>query len=81
MQEEKVIYYESKKMNKHEHNHVTHDQDIATIVHALKMWRHYLLGRIFFLMTDHCSIKYLFDHPRLNSRHSRWMNLINEFDF
>jgi len=32
-------------------------------------------------MTYHCGIMYLFDHPRLNSRQSMWMALINEFDF
>jgi hypothetical protein len=32
-------------------------------------------------MTDHCGLKYLFDQPRLNARHARWMALINEFDF
>jgi hypothetical protein len=57
MQEGKVICYESIMLNEHEKNYVTHDLDLATIVHALKMWRHYLLGRRFFLMTDHFGLK------------------------
>jgi len=32
-------------------------------------------------MTDHCSMKYLFDQSRFNARQARWMALINEFDF
>jgi hypothetical protein len=76
-----VIFYESWKLNEHEHKYVTHDLELATIVHVLKMWRHYLLGRRFVLMTDHCGLKYLFDQPRLNARHARWMALISEFDF
>jgi hypothetical protein len=60
---------------------VTHDLELAAIVHALKMWRHYLLGRIFVLMTDHCGLRHLFDQPKLNARKARWMALLSEFDF
>jgi hypothetical protein len=51
MQEGHVICYESKKLNEHEINYVTHDLELSAIVHALKMWRHYLLGMRFVLMT------------------------------
>jgi hypothetical protein len=44
MQEVHVICYESRKLNEHEINYVTHDLELDTIVHALKMWRHCLLG-------------------------------------
>jgi hypothetical protein len=60
---------------------VTHDLELATIVHALKMWRYYLLGRRFVLMTDHCGLRHLFDQPKLNARKARWMALLSEFDF
>jgi len=56
MQGGNVACYESRKLNEHEVNYVTHDLELATIVHALKMWRHYLLGRKFVLMTDHCGL-------------------------
>jgi hypothetical protein len=68
-------------LNEHEVNYVTHDLELATIVHALKMWRHYLLGKKFVLMTDHCGLRYLFDQPKLNARQARWMALLSEFDF
>jgi hypothetical protein len=45
------------------------------------MWRHYLLGRRFVLMTDHCGLRRLFDQPKLNSRKARWMALLNDYDF
>ena len=60
---------------------MTHDLELVAIVHALKMWRHYLLGRIFVLMTDHCDLRHLFDQPKLNVRQARWMALLSEFDF
>jgi hypothetical protein len=68
MQEGNVVCYESKKLNEHEVNYVAHDLDLVAIVHALKMWRHYLLGRKFILMTDHYGLQHLFDQPKLNAR-------------
>jgi hypothetical protein len=55
--------------------------ELHTIVHALKMWRYYLLGRIFVLMKDHSGLRYLFYQPKLNVRQARWMALLSEFDF
>jgi hypothetical protein len=49
MQKGIMICYESQKLNEHEVNYVTHDLELAAIVHALKMWRHYLLGKKLYL--------------------------------
>jgi hypothetical protein len=68
-------------MNEHEQQYVTHDLELAWIVYALNMWRHYLFGRIFVLMKNDRGMKYLFDHPWLNVRQKKWMELIREFDF
>jgi hypothetical protein len=76
-----VIFCESKKLNEHEINYVTHDLVLDSIVHSLKMWRNYLLCRRFILMTDHSGLRYFFDEPKLNSRQDRWMVLLSEFDF
>jgi hypothetical protein len=81
MQGGSVVCCESRKLNEHEVNYVTHDLKLVAIVHALKMWRHYLLGRKFVLMTDHCGLRYMFDQPKLNARQARWMALLSEFDF
>ena len=68
MQDNNVICYESRRLKEHEKNDATHDLELASIVHALKMWRNYLMGRIFELRVDHCGLKYLFDRPTLNAR-------------
>ncbi|WVZ52561.1 hypothetical protein U9M48_003609 [Paspalum notatum var. saurae] len=44
MQEGKVITYASRQLRKHEANYPTHDLELAAVVHALKIWRHYLFG-------------------------------------
>jgi hypothetical protein len=42
MQEGKVVAYSSRQLKVHEKNYTTHDLELATVVHALKTWRHYL---------------------------------------
>jgi hypothetical protein len=76
-----VICYESRKLKEHERNYATQDLELAAIVHALKKWRHYLMGRRFELRTDHNDLKYLFNKPTLNVRHSRWLEFLCEYDF
>ena len=44
MQEDRVIAYASRSLKRHEENYPTHDLELAAVVHALKIWRHYLLG-------------------------------------
>ena len=39
------------------------------------------MGRRFEIRTDHCGLKYLFDHPTLNARQARWLEFLCEFDF
>ena len=81
MKENHVICYESRNLKEHGNNYATHDLELVAIVHALKMWRHYLMGRRFELRTYHSSLKYLFDQPTLNARKSRWLEFLCEFDF
>ena len=81
MQDNHVICYESRKLKEHEKNYATHDLELAAIVHALKMWRHYLMGRGFELRIEDCGLKYLFNQPTLNARKARWLEFLCEFDF
>jgi hypothetical protein len=55
-----VVCYKSRKLKEHERLYATHDIELEAIVHALKMWRHYLMGKIFEVRTYHCGLKYLF---------------------
>ncbi|XP_073151776.1 uncharacterized protein [Henckelia pumila] len=44
MQDDKVIAYASRQLKVHEKNYPTHDLELAAVVFALKLWRHYLYG-------------------------------------
>ena len=63
-----VTCYESIKLKEHEQNYATHDLELANIIHALKMWRHYLMHENFELRTGHDGLKYSFEQPNLNAR-------------
>jgi hypothetical protein len=80
-QEGSVIFYESRKLKEHEKNYATHDLELAAVVHALRKWRHYLMGKKFKLRIDHNGLKYLFDQPILNSRQIRWLEFLCKYDF
>jgi hypothetical protein len=43
MQEGRVIAYASRQLHRHEEHYPTHDLELAVVVHALKIWCHYLL--------------------------------------
>ncbi|KAL5537602.1 hypothetical protein UlMin_043527 [Ulmus minor] len=44
MQNGMVIAYASRQLKIHEKNYPTHDLELAAVVFALKIWRHYLYG-------------------------------------
>jgi hypothetical protein len=44
MQDGGVIAYASRKLKKHEDLYATHDLELAAVMLALKILRHYLLG-------------------------------------
>jgi hypothetical protein len=71
MQEEHVIAYASRQLRKHELNYLTHDLELAAVVHALKIWRPYIMGTKCQVYTDHKSLKYIFTQKDLNLRQHR----------
>ena len=60
MEDRCVIAYASRQLKKHEVNYPTHDLELAVVVHALKIWRHYLLGNKVYIYMDHKCLKYIF---------------------
>ena len=80
MQEGKVVSYASRQLKNHEVNYPTHDLELASVVHALKIWRPYLWGKRCEVFTDHKSLKYFFTQKELNMRQRRWLELIKDYD-
>jgi hypothetical protein len=71
MQDSCVIAYASRQLRRHEEHYLTQDLELLIVVHALKIWRHYLLGNLVHIYMDHKSLKYLFTQADLNMRQQR----------
>ena len=80
MQNDMVIAYASRQLNKHEENYPTHDLELVAIVFALKIWRHYLYGAPCMIFSDHKSLQYIFTQKELNLRQRRWLELIKDYN-
>ena len=80
MQDGRVIAYASRQLKKNETNYPTHDLELAAMVFALKIWRHYLYGKTCRIFTDHKSLKYLPTQKELNLRQRRWLELIKDYE-
>ena len=81
MQSGKVMAYGSQQLKNHEQNYPMHDMELAAVVFALKIWRHYLYGEQFEVFSDHKSLKYIFTQRDLKMRQRRWMEFLEDYDF
>ena len=68
MQNRKVIAYASRQLKPYEVNYLTHDLELAAVIFALKIWRHYLYGESYDIFIDHKSLKYIFSRKEINMR-------------
>ena len=80
MQRDRVIAYALRKLKNNEVNYPTHDLELAAVVFALRIWRHYLYGVPCKIFNDHKSLQYLFSQKDLNMIQRRWIELIKDYD-
>ena len=67
-------------MKSYERNYPTHDLELAAVVFALKIWRHFLFGDTCKIFTYHKILKYLFSQKELNMRQRRLIELLKDYD-
>ena len=76
----RVVAFESRKMIPAEINYPVHDQELLSVVHGLRKWRHYLHGGKVRVITDNWATKFLLTKPELNKRQAGWLDFIQEFN-
>lgn len=76
----KVIAYASRQLKQYEKNYPTHDLELATVVHALKIWHNYFYGNKCEIYRYHKSIKNLFAQKELDMRQRQWLELLKDYD-
>jgi hypothetical protein len=68
MQDGSVVAYASWQLRKHEEHYPTPDLELAIVVHALEIWRYYLLEKRCELYMGHKDLKYIFMQRNLSIR-------------
>jgi hypothetical protein len=79
LQEEQPIAYESIILNSAEKNYTTTDKELLAVVHALKVWRCYLEGSTFTVLTDHNPLTFIPTKPLMSQRQARWSDFQGSF--
>jgi hypothetical protein len=81
LQDGHPVAYESRKLTSAEIRYTTTEQELLGIIHALKVWRCFLEGVKFTVVTDHCPNTFFSTLPELNRRQARWSEFLQMFDF
>ncbi|WMV49682.1 hypothetical protein MTR67_043067 [Solanum verrucosum] len=80
MQQGKVITYTSRQLKVHEKNYPTHNLELAAVVFAPNIWRHYLYGVHVDVFTNHKILQYVFTQKELNLCWNRWLEFLKDYD-
>ena len=76
------IAYYSRKMSPAEQNYDIHDKELLAIVSAMQHWRIYCEGAPkLTIYTDHKNLLYFTTTKVLNSRQTRWSELLGQYKF
>ena len=58
MQEGHSVAYESRKLEDRERRYPVHEKEMTAVVHCLRTWQHYLLGKPFVVKMDNIAKSY-----------------------
>ena len=75
------VSYFSEKLNEAKVRYSNYDRELYVVVQAVRYWRHYLLHKEFTLYSDHDALRFLHSQRKLNARHARWTEILQEYTF
>jgi len=81
LQEGHPIAYFSEKLKGSHLNYSTYEKELYAFVRALQNWQHYLFPKEFVIHSDHESLKYLKTQSKLNKRHAKWVEFLEQFPY
>jgi hypothetical protein len=82
MQEGRPLAFESRPLKGRDlHKPIYEKEMMMAILHALKKWRPYLIGRHFKIKTDHDSLKYFLEQRLSSEEQQKWVTKILGYNF
>jgi hypothetical protein len=81
MQDERPIAFESRPIKGKFLHKAIYEKEMLAILHALKKWRPYLMGRHFKVTTDHDSLKYFLEQRLSSEEQQKWVTKMLGYDF
>ena len=80
-QVERVIAYGSRTLSEQEIHYCITRKELLAVIHHVKLFKNYLLGRHFIIRTDHSSLKYLNRFKEPEGQLARWLDFLQPFDY
>ena len=78
---ERVVAYASRALDRREQNYCVTRKELLAVVHFLRHFKQYLLGREFKVRTDHAALTWLRHTPDPVGQQARWLEQMEEYDF
>lgn len=79
--EERVIAYTSRTLNQAEQNYTTTERECLAVLHSMSIFRPYIEGAHFTVVTDHASLKWLMGLHEPTGRLARWVTKFSQYDY
>ena len=79
--QERVIAYASRRLDRREMNYCVTRKELLAVVHFLRYFKQYLLGREFRIRTDHSALTWFKHTPEPIGQQARWLEIMEEFSF
>ncbi|MFS7911989.1 putative nucleotidyltransferase, Ribonuclease H [Helianthus anomalus] len=80
-QEGRPVAFFSEKLSEAKQKFSTYDKEFYAIIRSLEYWRHYLLHSEFILFSDHQALRFIQGQHKLNARHAKWVELLQDYSF
>jgi hypothetical protein len=81
MQEGRPLAFESRPLKGKDLHKPIYEKEMMAILHALKQWCPYLIGRHFKVKTDHDSLKYFLEQRLSSKEKQKWVTKMLGYDF
>ena len=79
-EEERVVAYGSYALTPEQRKYCTTRKELLNVVRFTRQYRHYLLGRLFTVRTDHASLVWLMQFKEPQGQLARWMEELSQYN-